>query len=180
MNLRGVRYRARQFWDAWHAKPTTGELAQGREILNPDQMALFSRMQPSDQAHSLAVMAQIKKSPACVPETYLHDLLVASLLHDVGKSRYPLSIWERVIIVICEAMFPSQVERLGAASPYGWRKAFVIAKMHPEWGASMAAEAGTTPLAVQLIREHQDLIPGETESISYQLLRRLQSADDDH
>ena len=166
MNLRGVRYRAHQFWAAWHARPTRRAIAQGREILNPEQMALFSQMQPSDQAHSLAVMAQIKTSPDGVAETYLHDLLVASLLHDVGKSRYPLSIWERAIIVVSEAMFPSQVERLGAASPDGWRKAFVIAKMHPEWGASMAAEASTTPLAIQLIREHQNPIPPPAHSLS--------------
>jgi putative nucleotidyltransferase with HDIG domain len=170
-------YRARQFRGAWRAKTSAVELDQGREILNPEQMELFRRMQARDQAHSLAVMAQIRKAPGDVSEDDLHELLVAALLHDVGKSRYPLNVWERVIIVLSEAMFPSLVERFGAASPQGWRKVFVIAKMHPSWGAAMAAEAGATPLAVELIRDHQNHTFGASNTKLNQLLRKLQAAD---
>jgi len=180
MSLRNVRYRLRQFWGAWRASPSMAELEQGREILTPEQMELFSRMQPRDQAHSLAVMAQIRSAPEDVPEEELHDLLVAALLHDVGKSRYPLNVWERVIIVISEAMFPSLVQRYGGASPQGWRKAFVIANMHPYWGAAMAVEAGATPLAVELIREHQNSVTNEAGSVLGRLLRKLQAADNNH
>ena len=173
-------YRARQFLGAWSARPSAAELEQGRDILNPEQMELFRRMQARDQAHSLAVMAQIRQSPGDVSAADLHDLLVAALLHDVGKSRYSLNVWERVIIVLSEAMFPSLVERYGAASPHGWRKAFVIAKMHPGGGAAMAEEAGATPLAVELIREHQNHTVGESNTNPNQLLRRLQAADNTH
>ena len=180
MSLRNARYRLRQFWGAWRLSPTMAELEQGREILTPEQMELFGRMQPRDQAHSLAVMAQIRSSTDDVPEKELHELLVAALLHDVGKSRYPLNVWERVIIVISEAVFPSLVKRYGEASPQGWRKVFVIAKMHPIWSAEMAAEAGANPLAVELIREHQNSVTDGTGSVPGRLLRKLQAADNNH
>jgi hypothetical protein len=63
-----------------------------------------------------------------------------------------------------------------------WRKAFVVAAQHPKWGAEMAAAAGTLPLAVALIRRHQDkpntIEQQEINSREKLLLRILQSVDD--
>jgi hypothetical protein len=62
----------------------------------------------------------------------------------------------------------------------GWRRAFVVAVQHPQWGADLAAKAGASPLAVALIRRHQEQQGslGEADAGSEDsLLARLQSVD---
>jgi HD domain len=180
MRIGVIPYRVRQFWNALGAVPAQSDLELARKNLNSDQMALFRRMQPSEQAHSLAVMKRL------LTETFQEDgsiksqrqdLLVAALLHDVGKCLYPLSLWERVLVVLGEWSFPGRVNQWGAGSPYGWRRAFVIAKQHPEWGAKLAMQAGSSTLTLELIRRHQDSPNKTPEYLIDRLLRELQAAD---
>ena len=151
----GVTYRAWQFWRALLASPTCEELEQVKVFLSPKLYALFCAMQPDEQAHSFAIFSELKGKGQHHP-----DLLVAALLHDSGKSRYKLHMWERVIIVIGKAVFPERSKQWGTSGrdawERSWRRAFVIAEQHPIWGAQMAEEAGATPLAVRLIRWHQE------------------------
>jgi putative nucleotidyltransferase with HDIG domain len=106
------------------------------------------------------------------------DLLAAALLHDIGKARAPLSLWERVVIVLGKALFPERARRWGDGQPRGWRRPFVIAAHHPDWGAEMAAEAGVSPLAASLIRRHQSPLESKpAASPQDHLLEILQAAD---
>jgi putative nucleotidyltransferase with HDIG domain len=151
MSFSRVLYRARQFWFAWGTKPLNEEeLAPARSSLTEEQMNLFKRLQPSEQIHALRVLQTIQLQG----ETDL-DLQVAALLHDIGKARAPLKLWERVVIVLGKEFFPQRVQSWGAGQPHGWKRPFVIAEQHPAWGAEMASEVGTSPLAVSLIRRHQ-------------------------
>ena len=88
-------YRAEQFWKALFAKPKDGELAWVKEILSQSQYELFQQMQLSEQAHAIQVYADLKAQGHLE-----HDLLVAALLHDAGKTKAPLRVWERVWIVL--------------------------------------------------------------------------------
>jgi len=175
-------YRARQFWYALGAAPTPTGLEQVRSILNPAQMALFCRMQASEQAHALRVMEQLRGQGPVYP-----DLLVAALLHDVGKTCHPLHVWERVIIVLVKALFPARARQLGqtnypagAVSYPAWRWPFVVAEQHPEWGADLALEAGVSNLTAALIRRHQNYSSVKMVNLEDQLLLQLQAADNDH
>lgn len=133
-------------------------------------------MQPSEQAHSLHIYHQLRCQGVQDP-----DLLVAALLHDVGKSCSPLSIWERSLIVIAKALLPHRFARWGAGKPEGWRRPFVVAEQHPAWGAEMAAAAGAPPLAVSLIRRHAEKIPSSKLPLNCedQLLELLQRVDNE-
>jgi hypothetical protein len=133
-------------------------------------------MHRSEQAHSIRVMRALISKGEALPEAYRHDVLVAGLLHDAGKSLHPLRIWERVWIVLFRRLFPERVRQLGEGTPSGWRRAFVVAERHPEWGAQMAAQAGSSALAVSLIRRHQDHIERGND-LEDQLLSILQSVD---
>jgi hypothetical protein len=53
----------------------------------------------------------------------------------------------------------------------------VVAIQHPAWGAEMAAEAGSSPLVVALIRRHQNLLQDEAVSLEDRLLGALQRVD---
>ncbi len=174
MNASHIRYRARQFWSALGAtRLTASDLTPARAVLTAKQIALFTRLQASEQLHGLRVLQTLRVQGESHP-----DLMTAALLHDVGKSRLPLRLWERVAIVLGNKFFPERVKRWGSAAPRGWRRPFVVAACHPGWGAEMAREAGTSPLAVYLIREHQNELPAaEPDSLEGRLLSLLQKAD---
>jgi hypothetical protein len=140
-------------------------------------MELFMRLQNSEQVHSLCLYCQLIEAG----ERHL-DLLIAALLHDVGKTLYPQRLWERMLIVISKAILPESSRQWGQGAPRGWRKPFVVAEQHPAWGADLAAQAGASPLAVALIRRHQSLLtkaePPGALSLEDQLLYKLQFLDD--
>jgi hypothetical protein len=133
---------------------------------------LFDGMQPSEQAHSIAVMRRLQ-----VQDTAEHDLLVAALLHDAGKCLYPLRAWERVLIVLVGALSDRLVDRWGSGEPRGWRRPFVVAKQHPAWGADLARRQGATALTVELIRQHQNYLQTNPVNRTDTLLKKLQAAD---
>ena len=183
MSTDRILYRTRQFWHALGSAPSSEGIALAWTMLAPPQQLIFNRMLRSEQAHSLRVLHALLDQ-----REENKDLLVAALLHDVGKSRFPLHLWERVVIVLAKMICPGCAKRWGERVtgdeqvPHGWRRAYIIAEDHPAWGAEMAAEAGCSQLTINLIRRHQDIVPVskvEDLSIEDRLLLKLQATDDE-
>jgi hypothetical protein len=148
-------YRVWQFVQALTARRLTpAERLEVSSLLTPPQQRLFRRMETNDQRHSLQVLRTLaKEGETC------RDLLVAALLHDVGKSCHPLRLWERPIVVLTRLFHPAMVVRWGRHTgdkEWGWKRPFIIYEQHPAWGAQMATAAGCSPLTVWLIRWHQE------------------------
>lgn len=141
-------------------------------ILPPSLVALFQQMPRREQQHALEVLATLRQRSATHP-----ILLMAGLLHDLGKTRAPLAVWERVLIVVVEAAYPSLAERYGDGGPRGWRRPFVVRRQHAAWGAAMISAAGGDPLLVELVRRHQDTLTTPQTEVDH-LLLALQAADD--
>ena len=175
-----VLYRAKQFWFTLTATPDPAATRMSGALLSSQQMALFARMHPAEQAHGLTVCLKLSSQGETHP-----DLLVAALLHDVGKSSSPMRIWERVIIVLAKAIYPPGVKRWGynhqgnQLPPRGWRHPFIVSECHPTWGADMAHQAGISPLAETLIRRHQEPVVKDPQSLEDILLLKLQTADEE-
>ena len=129
-------------------------------------------MQPSEQWHASHVVQRLKVEGQDHP-----DLLTAALLHDVGKIPYPLSPLERTLIVLGKKFFPRLASRWGKGEPRDFRRPFVVAERHAEWGADLAACAGAPTMTVNLIRRHQDAPLEKPRSSEDRLLRVLQSVD---
>ncbi len=135
-------------------------------------MTLFQHFSNSDQWHSYRVMKTLQAANHIHP-----DLLTAALLHDVGKTRAPLSVWERSWVVLGQVIWPEKTAVWGQDAPLGWKRPFVVKAQHPAWGADMAAAAGSSELALALIRRHQDEVLETAVSETDHLLRQLQWAD---
>lgn len=164
----GARYRVWQFWQRLTRRLSSNELTEVRAALTPSLYELFCRMSPSEQYHACAVRQTL------VEQGYSDsNLLAAALLHDVGKSRMPLAMWERIVSVVGCKWFKRQAAAWGqmTETPSLWARPFVVALHHPAWGADMVATAGGSPKTVALIRHHQ------SKSSELEGLPMLQSAD---
>jgi hypothetical protein len=145
--------------------------------LSPGQMALFKRLNRGERLHSLHVLRDVMAQEESTP----HDLVVAALLHDVGKIRYSLAVWQKTLAVLLKRFAPSVYHRWSKESPSrSWRIACVVAEHHPAWGAELVAETGATECALWLIEHHADPITRWSDHPYGTLLHRLQQADNEN
>ena len=157
--------RVAQFFRAAFARVRADEYDLIRERLTPAQAALLGRMSRSDQRHCLDVYTTLVRAGY-----RQDDLLIAALLHDVGKSvpaspggrpgpdggAWRMTIFHRVAVVLLQGftgLGPRWLARL-AADGRGWKAPFAVHAHHAKIGAEWAAGAGCSPTVVALIREH--------------------------
>ncbi|MGZ6346807.1 MAG: HD domain-containing protein [Anaerolineales bacterium] len=165
-----LTYRSRQFWNALPGTRKRVETEALLPHLTPTQIALFRRMQKFEQTHALQVINRLKAAGQTDP-----DLLSAALLHDVGKVMFPISIFDRVVIVLGKSIFPRLAERWSEGTLDRFRRPFVVSARHPRWGADLAEQACASARTVELIRHHHDILSRDD-----QLLAALQAADDEN
>lgn len=142
-------------------------------VLGPDLMPLFDRMRRSEQLHSIAVMKTLREAGHTHP-----DLMIAALLHDCGKSRYPYGFTDRVLVVVVSKVTPARYRAWGDGPAEGARRRYAVARQHPVWSAEDMAAHGASTLAVALARRHQTPLVGSPQNDEDRLLAALQWADD--
>jgi hypothetical protein len=183
--LRRAVYRVRQFASALatRGRPLTeAERTEVRVWLPAAAKPLFDAMPHNDQHHSLTVMRALRAAGHDEPA-----LMQAALLHDVAKSAGGVTLFHRVAVVLLKVVQPDWLARLAQTPTPAYsdpRYPFWAHANHPQLGAEMAAAAGCDPLAVTLIRRHQDCSGGAEEQRRRGdldlLLTALRTADDDN
>ena len=163
-------YRVRQFF----AAVTAGHLSEADQglverYLTPAQQRLFERMPANDQQHAIAVARTLLDWGWDGAE-----VVQAALLHDIGKTDGGLHLVYRVAIVLLQAVWPAGLRWLAGADA-GWRRPFYVHLHHPEIGARLAAEAGSSPRVVDLILSHQSPFKSHADMNE---LAALQAADE--
>lgn len=150
------------------------DLALASRFLDAAQLALFQQMKRSEQQHSLAVLRTLMADG-----DDSHDLAVAALLHDVGKTRYPLAVWMKTATVLLKAFLPRLARRWADGNPRNWlQRGLVVSKHHPVWSAELVAQTGASEQTLWLIRNHQSRAAAFVSHPDGPLLQRLQRADD--
>ncbi|MGA2490156.1 MAG: HD domain-containing protein [Anaerolineales bacterium] len=170
-----LAYRTRQFRNTLLGSRTRIPSEALSPYLTSAQLSLFRRMQPSEQMHAYSMFKSLEVTGHANP-----DLLAAALLHDVGKTLHPLSILERVTVILGKHLFRGAARQWATGMPSGLRRPFVVAAQHAEWGADLASQSGVTSQTVELIRHHHDAPLTNLGSQTERLLVALQSADDEN
>lgn len=143
--------------------------------LTSEQLALFKQMARAEQLHSLNVLRDVLAQADETP----HDLAVAALMHDVGKSRRHLSVAQKTISVLVKRFWPALEQRLTADERTDfWHAPFTVRRYHPKWSAELLAQRGASERAIWLAQHHQDDAATWQDHPNYPLLLRLQAADD--
>jgi hypothetical protein len=147
-----------------------------REVLSPALWQAFTQLQRSEQQHSIRVLRRLRATLPAVP----YDLAVAALMHDSGKARVALSVWEKSFVVLARKVNRGWVARQSARplAQAGWARGFIVAEHHPEWSASLLEQADASERAIWLVRHHQIPYTRFDGHPHQDLLRQLQNADD--
>ncbi|MGI8554527.1 MAG: HD domain-containing protein [Dehalococcoidia bacterium] len=139
-------YRTLQFGRALFERQNCELEALARAYLDGPGLALFHSLTPRDQRHSAQTASHLLRA-GCVDG----ELLVAALLHDVGKGDQRL--WQRVAYVLLAAG-SAPLLAWTASSRTGWRGAFWRSLHHPDLGSEAAGQAGYSERVAQLIAQH--------------------------
>jgi predicted HD phosphohydrolase len=140
-------YRSRQFFRSVGVSIGAEERAELARRLNAEQQRLFYAMTARDQRHCLDVFHALQRDGHDDPE-----LLLAALLHDVGKGR--VRLWHRVVYVLIHALSPRLLRRLASDSGGGWRRALASFSDHSRQGAALVEATGAPQAVVALVRLH--------------------------
>lgn len=169
-----LSYRLRQGMRALFAFSQQVDYTLAASALTPPQLALFRQMSRGEQLHSLNVLRTILEQESHTPD----DLAAAALLHDVGKSRYRLSIAQKSLAIIVHKALPGLYRSLSRGDTLNlWRAPFIVRQQHPRWGAEMLRQTHTAERVLWLVEHHQDAAAKWQNHPHYELLRRLQRAD---
>jgi hypothetical protein len=150
------------------------DYSRAEPFLNEKEMALFRRLSKSEQLHSLNVLRDVLAQASETPS----DLAVAALLHDAGKSRWKLAVWQKTISVLVKKLLPEWDEKLRREEGLNiWTAPFVVRRHHPKWSGELLSEIGSSEAATWLATHHADNAEQWQNSPYYEMLLRLQAAD---
>lgn len=159
-----IRHRLRQGVRALWPRPslTRADLPAG--LLTTGQADALLALPRADQDHLLRVFDHLRAQG--VTE---HDLLVAALLHDIGKASNAGTV--RLVDRVALVLLGSAAGRFTSLPVPPWRRGLAIAVHHAAIGADLAAALGCSARTCWLIRHHHDPMPTDPD------LWLLQAAD---
>lgn len=147
-----LRYRLGQGVRALLAVGARPDLARAQQLLSDCEYAAFCQLSRADQLHSLRVLEAVTSADADAPTT----LLKAALLHDIGKSRYQLAVWQKTLSVLAKSLAPDWFRRLSAGDDLTfWRAPFSVRAHHPRWSGEILRSCGTDEAIVWMAEHHQ-------------------------
>ena len=126
-------HRVDQFRRAIFATVKQSELDHISKVLTPKELELFLMMSVVDQRHSLDVYYTSLEIRKEFPDADPTLTAKAVLLHDLGKSRFQISLLDRIL-----ATFPKKIVR--TLFPWKFDHVFDYKYLHPVYSAEMVLD----------------------------------------
>ncbi|MEX0864369.1 MAG: hypothetical protein WD269_05780 [Acidimicrobiia bacterium] len=137
---RSLRHLSHRFFEVLLAKPLDShELTRAASWVEPGLWEIFIDQQTADQRHCYRAGAKIASDP-----TNHQDLVVAAMMHDVGKRASRLGVLARIIATLLMAIGAPMSRRMARYRDHG------------ALGADELERAGAPPIAVLFARHHQE------------------------
>ncbi|MCC6705238.1 MAG: HDIG domain-containing protein [Thermomicrobiales bacterium] len=129
---------------------------------------MFDRLAIHDRRHLVAVARQLESA-----DPRNSDLIVAGLLHDIGKAddRDHVTFIDRILRVFLGRVSPGLLDRLACPDGIGIRRRLYLTLHHARLGAALAEQRGCSERTVWLIKNHEVSDPTDPD------LRRLVEID---
>lgn len=134
----------------WPAGPRRAGETWARSHLSEGEARLWERMSGPDRRHAVAVARRVA---ATLGPAATRPVLVAALLHDVGKTDSRLGLLGRVVATVV-GLGGGPERALALSRRRGMARRVGLYLRHGEIGADMLTLAGADPLAVAWAREH--------------------------
>lgn len=176
MSIKKVWHRYRQFRQAIKSRLTPSDIEFVRLYLSQIEQVLFYRMALQDQRHSLLLAHTFLSRQHTHDYTWVDTkvFIRSALLHDVGKSFLPISVWMRSMYVVLqnwkEGALLDKHATAQSTHPF-WQKMTVLAN-HGELGAQMLQSISTLSDIVDVARYHHSK-PQARESKLLPIIREI-------
>lgn len=158
-------YRIKQFVWAMAAKMNIEEKEFVNHYLSDKERKLFYRLRVYEQKHSVRVAYELKKRAAKNQEV---EYIRLGLLHDIGKSIYPLNPIEKSIIVVLDYLTKGKIQKMSHL------KMVKCYYHHGIIGYNLLSESGDYHLLfLEAIKNHHG-----SKGISNPLIKALKECDD--
>lgn len=169
-----ARHLTRRFFGSLRpGGPPGTEQAWVESVLSDEEYGLWVRMYGPDRRHSAAVAREAER---CLGHEATPEILVAALLHDVGKIDADLGTWGRVVATVAAKFAGPDTARLWIKGS-GFTRKVGLYLHHPEIGADMLEMAGSDTLTVAWAAEHHK--PAAEWTVAAEIASVLHEADDD-
>ena len=172
--MKAATHRLQQGVRALLASTASLDLDLARQHLSDCEFNAFTTMSRAEQWHSLNVLGSVLEADPAAPPS----VITAALLHDVGKARYHLAVWQKTLSVLVNAIAPNISQRLSRdESVSSWRAPFTVRRRHPKWGGEILQQCGSDETVIWLAAHHQMDPERFLDHPCYSLLKQLQRAD---
>ena len=172
--MKAARHRLGQGIGALLAFARSPDLALAGRHLSPVELAAFRAMSRADQLHSLGVLrALLRADPGASA-----ILIKAALLHDVGKSRCHLAVWQKSLAVLMMRFAPGFCERLSQSQSLSrWRAPHRVHRYHAKWSGEILREMGADATLIWLAEHHHHEPARVNDERRGRMLAALKAAD---
>lgn len=177
--LRPVHRAKRFFASLTGNAPGTEDTEWAEGWLNDREVAAFRRMPVADRRHGTAVaravVAHLDRLGLDEEDPEARWVVVAALLHDVGKSVTGLGTYGRVVATL-SGWVGGHDMAASWADTRGFTRKVGLYLQYQQLGADLLAMAGSDPRVVAWAAQHHD--PEESWTVPVDAGRLLQEADD--
>lgn len=171
--MRRILHLVRRFWSSvWPAGVSAEDDRWARTHLSDREQRLWERMSGPDRRHAVAVARRVDHE---LGDEATGTILVAALLHDVGKTVADLGTYGRVVASLSATVAGEDTAPLWARGR-GFTRRVGLYLDYPTLGVDLLELAGSDPVVVAWSREHH--WPPDQWSIDPEVGAVLAAADD--